>query len=93
MFKKVKVVFRNFTFFKIKKNLNFVDVTAIWLFLTITTFAFFQRFIWTPFKTSFKDCSSLNNFFKCRDPTVGPEPLTLFLSTLYGKRGIITLSP
>ena len=28
-----------------------------------------------------------------RDPTVGPKSLTLFLPTLFGKRGILTHSP
>ena len=43
--------FSNFwtsTFLKLKKSQNFVDVTAIWLFWMITTFAFFRRFICTP---------------------------------------------
>ena len=40
--------FQTSTFSKLKKNQNFVDVTAIWLFSTITTIAFFRRFIRTP---------------------------------------------
>ena len=29
----------------------------------------------------------------CRDPTVGPESLTLFLTTLFGKKGYFHLFP
>ena len=49
-FKKVKVVFQCSTFFKLKTFQNFVDVTAIWRFSTITTIAFIRHFIWTPKK-------------------------------------------
>ena len=40
--------FQNNFFSKLKKFHNFIDVTAIWLFSTIMTIAFFRRFIQTP---------------------------------------------
>ena len=41
--------FLNLNFYKLKKFLNFEDDTSIFMFSTITTFAFFKLFIQIPF--------------------------------------------